>query len=103
MPAEFERLVDELEERLAQGQWSVSRGPNSVTISMGASMGAPGFNLWYSMKLTAAYEGASGVWVVTESLHQGSTETGDDGGERELGRFPSAAAAVQLLVDRSAS
>ena len=103
MPADFERLVDELEERLAQSQWSVSRGPNSVTVSMGWGMGAPGFTAWSSTTLTAAYDRASDLWVVTETLHQGTTETGDDGGERELGRFPSAATAIQTLAARAGS
>ena len=103
MPADFERLVDELEERLAQGRWSVSRGPHSVTVSSGWGGGAPGFTAWSSTTLTAAYDAASGLWVVTETLHQGTTETGDDGGERELGRFPSPAGAIQLLADRTGS
>ena len=103
MPADFERLVDELEERLARGTWSVSRGPHSVTVTSSWSAGAPGVTAWSSTTLMVAYERASDLWVVTETLHQGSTETGDDGGERVLGRFPSAAAAIQLLADRAGS
>ena len=103
MPADFERLVDELEERLAQSRWSVSRGPNSVTLSSGWGAGAAGATAWSSTTLTAAYEGATGAWVVTETLHQGTTETGDDGGERVLSRCPSAATAIQLLADRAGS
>jgi hypothetical protein len=103
MPADFERLVDELEERLAQSRWSLSRGPHRVTVSSGWDAGAAGSKAWSSTTLTAAYEGATGLWIVTESLHQGTTETGDDGGERVVGRFPSAAAAIQLLADRADS
>ena len=103
MPADFERLVDELEERLARSTWSLSRGPHSVTLSSAWGAGAGGSKAWSSTTLTAAYEGATGLWIVTESLHQGTTETGDDGGERVVGRFPSAAAAIQLLADRAGS
>ena len=103
MPADFERLVDELEERLAQSRWSLSRGPHSVTLSSGWDAGGAGSKAWSSTTLTASYEGATGLWVVTETLHQGTTETGDDGGERVVGRCPSAAAAIQLLADRAGS
>jgi hypothetical protein len=103
MPADFERLVDELEERLARSTWSLSRGPNSVMLSSGWGGGAAGSKAWSSTTLTVSYERASDHWVVTETLHQGTTETGDDGGERVVGRFPSAAAAIQLLADRAGS
>jgi hypothetical protein len=103
MPVDFERLVDELEERLARSTWSLSRGPHSVTLSSGWGGGAAGSKAWSSTTLTVSYERASDLWVVTETLHQGTTETGDDGGERVLGRFPSAAAAIQLLADRADS
>jgi hypothetical protein len=103
MPADFERLVDELEGRLARSAWSLSRGPHSVTLSSGWSGGATGNKAWSSTTLTVAYERASDLWVVTETLHQGTTETGDDGGDRVLGRFPSAATAIQLLADRAGS
>ena len=98
MPAEFERLVDELEERLAPSRWSVSRGPNSVTASSSWGAGPRGATAWSSTTLTVAYDRVSDLWVVTEALHQGTTETGDDGGERVLGRFASAASAIQLLA-----
>ena len=103
MPVDFERLVDELEERLARSTWSLSRGPHSVTLSSAWGAGAGGSKAWSSTTLTASYVAATDLWVVTETLHQGTTETGDDGGERELGRFPSAASAIQLLADRTAS
>ena len=103
MPADFERLVDELEERLSQSAWSLSRGPHSVTLSSGWGAGAAGAKAWSSTTLTVSYERATDLWVVTETLHQGTTETGDDGGERVLGKFPSAATAIQLLADRARS
>jgi hypothetical protein len=103
MPADFERLVDELEERLARSTWSLSRGPHSVTLSSGWGAGAGSSKAWSSTTLTASYEAATGLWVVTETLHQGTTETGDDGGERVVGRFPGAAGAIQLLAERAGS
>lgn len=101
MSANFERLVDELEERLARSVWSVSRGPYRVTISTGSSVGAPGFTAWSAIQITAAYDPAAGVWVVTETQHVSTSDTADTSSERELGRFPSAATAIQLLDSRA--
>jgi hypothetical protein len=95
MPADFDRLVDELEERLARSAWSVSRGPNSVTIAYGAATGAPGSGGWSFRELTAAYDGHAGLWVVTDSADAGKTT--------EIARVATPAEAIGMLDMRAGS
>jgi hypothetical protein len=103
VPAEFERLVDELEERLAGRRWSLSRGPDRVTITTVSGGSDAGVVAWVITELTTAYDPVAGVWLVTESQSDGSTLGGGASRTSDVGRFTSAVAAIQVLASRAGS